>query len=213
MNAVIILIVVIIIILIYILYIYFYSNVTTITNYLDLNNKTLPIIPSENLIKPKSETYSYSFWLFIAQPNQTVDFIYRVNEIKIGLANGDMVLKLLDTKDTPASITIYKSVPSQKWIHVIINRTSNLLECYINGKLYITQNVNYNSNHNEYGRLEFKQCNAYITNFQRWYSPISSQEANQMYYKGNGKWSILPNINVSAALLQNNVVKKQYNLF
>jgi hypothetical protein len=191
---------------------YFYSNVNNVNSYLDLSSSTgLPKVPSANLIKPQSTTYSYSFWLFINQPNQNVNFITRTGEMQIGLNGTDLVLTLLDSNPS-TKISIYKTVPSQKWIQVIINRTPTMVECYINGKLNVTQNVGQVNNPN-YTDISFSYCNAYISNFQRWVSPITPPEALNMYLKGNGYNMLFPNVNVTASLLQNDIVQKQYSLF
>jgi len=196
---------------------YFYSNVNNVNSYLDLSNSSgLPKVPSENLIKPQSTTYSYSFWLFINQPNQKVDLITRGGEMKVGLNGSDLTLTLLDSNyNTP--ITIYKTVPSQKWIQVIINRTPTMIECFINGKLNVTQNTSQVNNPN-YSDITFSMCYAYISNLQRWVSPITPPEALNMYLNGNGYSKLLPSmllphVNVTASVLQNDVVKKQYSLY
>ncbi len=217
MNVAVILIIILIIVLITILYMYFYSNVNNVNSYLDLSTPTgLPKVPSANLIKPQSTTYSYSFWLFINQPNQIATFITRTNEMNIGLNGKDLVLTILDSNPN-VPIVIYKMVPSQKWIQVIINRTPTMVECFINGKLNVTQNVSQINNPN-YSDITFSKCYAYISNFQRWVSPITPPKALNMYLNGNGYSNLLPSmllpsVNITASVLQNDVVQKKYSLY
>ena len=214
MNVSFIIIVILIMILIYILYIYYYSNKNNLNSYLDLS-KTNPAIQSTLLVNNTSNNFSYSFWLFITTPKTTTQsptyFITRATEISIGFEK-DLYVKCLNARVSQENIVVYKDVPSQKWIHVIINRSSNLLECYINGKLNMSKNIDsYTSI--ESNNITFGKENAYISKFQRWEKPITPSEASNMYYSGNGYSNIFPNINVVASVLENDVVQKQYSIF
>lgn len=212
MNVSIIIIVILIIILISILYIYYYSNKNNLNSYLDLS-KSQPSIPSSNLVGETSNTYSYSFWLFITKPNSTNKmFITRPSELSIGFGK-DLYVKCLDvTVNSQSNTPVYKDVPSQKWIHVIINRSPRLLECYINGKLNMSKNTD-DSKPISNNSIIIDTADAYISKFQRWENPITPAEASNMYYNGNGYSVILPNINVVASVLENDVVQKQYSIF
>ena len=212
MNVSIIIIVILIIILISILYIYYYSNKNNLNSYLDLS-KSQPSIPSSNLVGETSNTYSYSFWLFITKPKSTdKSFITRPSEISIGFGK-DLYVKCLDvTVNSQSNTPVYKDVPSQKWIHVIINRSPRLLECYINGKLNMSKNTD-DSKPISNNSIIIDTADAYISKFQRWENPITPAEASNMYYNGNGYSVILPNINVVASVLENDVVQKQYSIF
>jgi hypothetical protein len=217
MNVSIIIIVILIIILISILYIYYYSNKNNLNSYLDLS-KPQPSIPSSNLVGETSNTYSYSFWLFINIPDPTPTtgankyFITRPTEISIGFGK-DLYVKCLDVNTASRSnIVVYNDVPSQKWIHVIINRSPRLLECYINGKLNMSINTDVSTPISK-NSIILDIANAYISKFQRWENPITPAEASNMYYNGNGYSVILPNINVVASVLENDVVQKQYSIF
>ena len=224
MNVASIVIIILIIILIYILYIYlyfsFYLNTNNLNSYLNLSSSP-PNIYSKDIINPNSTTYSYSFWLCINKPQLTTPplsdtkLIKREDEMEIYLSGTDLNIKLLDVPSTSQSInsfTIYKMVPSQKWIYVIINRSPTMLECYINGKLNFTQNVKQTTS-NTYGNITFGKYDAYISKLQRWTTPITPSEALKMYYSGSGYNFIFPNLNVTASVLQDNVVQKQYALF
>jgi len=215
MNVSLIIIVILIMILISILYIYYYSNKNNLNNYLDLSKSALPTISSANLVVPKSKSYSYSFWLFITNPSTSTaryNFITREKETAIGFGK-HLYVNCIDKK---TYIDVYKDVPSQKWIHVIINRTPTLLECYINGKLNISKNLSDAADTytpEQYGNIIFSTANAYISKLQRWEKPITSSEASNMYYNGNGYSIILPNINVVASVLENDVVQKEVSIF
>lgn len=215
MNVSFIIIVILIMILISILYIYYYSNKNNLNSYLDLS-KTNPAIQSTLLVNNTSNKFSYSFWLFITSPNATDTkgstsyFITRTSEISIGFGK-DLYVKCLNAA-SPLNIVVYKDVPSQKWIHVIINRSSDLLECYINGKLNMSKNIDSTSQITT-NNIIISIANAYISKFQRWEKPITPSEASNMYYSGNGYSNIFPNINVVASVLENDVVQKQYSIF
>ena len=215
MNVASIVIIILIIILIYILYFSFYLNTNNLNSYLNLSSSTKPTIVSKDIINPNSTTYSYSFWLCINKPKTTSGdtiLINRQNEMEIFLLGTDLKIKLIDAPSTNNIFTIYKMVPSQKWIYVIINRTPTMLEFYINGKLNFTQNVKQNVS-TTYGNIIFGQYEAYISKLQRWTTPITPSEALKMYYSGSGYNFIFPNLNVTASVLHNNIVQKQYALF
>ena len=218
MNVASIVIIILIIILIYILYFSFYLNTNNLNSYLNLSSSAKPTIVSKDIINPNSTTYSYSFWLCINQPKTTSGdtiLINRQNEMEISLSGTDLKITLLDAPETNRSFTIYKMVPSQKWIYVIINRTPTMLECYINGKLNFTQNVNQTASTTStiYGNITFGNYHAYISKLQRWTTPITPSEALKMYYSGSGYNFIFPNLNVTASVLHNNIVQKHYALF
>ena len=217
MNVASIVIIILIIILIYILYFSFYLNTNNLNSYLNLSSSAKPTIVSKDIINPNSTTYSYSFWLCINQPKTTSGdtiLINRQNEMEIFLSGTDLQIKLSDAPSANGAInifTIYKMVPSQKWIYVIINRTPTMLEIYINGKLNFTQNVKQTSS--TYGNITFGKYDAYISKLQRWTTPITPSEALKMYYSGSGYNFIFPNLNVTASVLHNNIVQKHYALF
>ena len=54
----------------------------------------------------------------------------------------------------------------------------------------------------------------YISNFQRWGNSIDTATAYSSYMNGNGmSSSLIPSLNVSAAMLKDGVIQSQYSLF
>lgn len=172
------------------------STSKTLSNLTD--GKTAVVIPSSTLPSSGSVNYSYSIWVYIDK------WSYRYGQEKIIFLRGTMgsvftpALTLMPNDNT-AVITmttasdpfecIIPNIPIQKWTNIIVSLNNKSLDAYINGKLVKTCVLPdlpvVNSESSVYLTPD-GGFSGYTTRFQYWNSPISPQEAWNVYKRGPG---------------------------
>lgn len=136
--------------LIYILYLYLSPTYTSLLNTASLLSNTPPLTSIEN---PTSPRYAYGLWLYVNSWNNTSTYkhiFYRNNNIKLYLDKTQLNLYLdiymnngsgtgswLSAISAPVLIT--DNYPIQKWCHIVISVDNAFVDCYLDGKLILSQ--------------------------------------------------------------------------
>ena len=203
--------VILFIILLYVLS-WLFSTGRTLSNLADA--KTAVVIPSTSLKNGGSTNYAYSIWIYVD------DWAYRYGQEKIIFLRGAIgsiftpAISLMPNDNT-AVITMttasepfecnVPNIPLQKWTNLIVTLNNKSLDAYINGKLVKTCVLPdvpvVNSEASVYLTPD-GGFSGYTTRFQYWSTPISPQEAWNVYKKGPGG-------NIFSSLL--NQYKIQFN--
>ena len=203
--------VILFIVLVYVLS-WLFSTARTLSKLADA--KTAIVIPSSSLSNSGSVNYAYSIWVYID------DWAYRYGQEKIIFLRGMIgsiftpALSLMPNDNT-AVITmttatdpfecIVPNIPIQKWTNIIVTLNGKSLDAYVNGKLVKTCVLPdlpvVNSEASVYLTPD-GGFSGYTSRFQYWSTPVSPQEAWNIYKKGPGG-------NIFSSLL--NQYKIQFN--
>ncbi len=209
---------VLLVIALYFLYLYF-TNDNLVSGIQNLSEpKTTP---ARNLDSPGSTIFSYQFWVFITQPT-TEKMILKRNTGDTNKFNVKLNGTALNICDGSKNLyTATNHFPIQKWTYVTVNysASSNISECYINGKLVYTINLTNafrdpaNSDQLVIGTAGL---NGYITKVIYKPETISSDQVWKNYLQGNGQLSVaayFAGYNLNMAISKDDVVQKNWKLF
>jgi len=219
MNYLFVIVGVILVIALYFLYMYF-TNDNLVSG---IQNLSEPVTtPAKNLDSPGSTIFSYQFWVFITQPASTGYNILKRNTgdtNKFNVKLDGTALKIYDGSSVLYTAT--SQFPIQKWTYVTVNynASSNISECYINGKLVYTINLTsaftnlVNSDQLVIGTSGLK---GYITKVIYKPETISSDQVWKNYLQGNGQLSVaayFAGYNLNMAISKDDVVQRNWKLF
>jgi len=193
MDTVVIILIIVIIVLIYFLYRTSKKASTnnTSTLYKLMNNP--PTISSSDLSNPKSQSFSYSAWIFVNSwdPNpNSVKTIYTTNDfglISLYLAPTTPTLTTkIGPSRNPTTITITQNFPIQKWVYVVISVDSQTVDCYLDGKLLKSTQLSVPPTLSDNYSISFGTFDAYVTGFKYEAKPLNPQQVWSNYMAGNG---------------------------
>jgi hypothetical protein len=208
------LLIIIIVVMLYIGLYYYLTPPTTITKKVYLANG-IPDIPMKDLPSIGATKYSYEFWIYVNQSFPVGDLVFSIKEDKRYEASSIQFITMQNSARLTigeTNIEIPDKFPLQRWQYVIINVDNNLVELYLDGKLFrsvktpkpiTTPSVNSN--------LIFGQSDIYISAFNRNLFTIDQTTAFQNYLNGNNGLR-LSNFGVSFDLLKNSGVAYNYAL-
>uniref|UniRef100_A0A6C0ET39 LamG-like jellyroll fold domain-containing protein n=1 Tax=viral metagenome TaxID=1070528 RepID=A0A6C0ET39_9ZZZZ len=200
MNTTAIILGIVIIILIYVLYRYFTNTTTTLGSLTDLSSRstTTPFTIKGDIASSTSPRYSFGLWLYIDtwDSNQTKNIFYRQNsdtskyDIRLYLEPYSPILKCdFYTKGSSSTqtetITITNNFSVQKWVYIIISADNKIIDCYIDGKLVTSQQLQNQPTFSDTD-IYVGSFNAHLAKFQRITSPMDPQTAWSNYMSGNG---------------------------
>jgi hypothetical protein len=168
----------------------------TLSNMTD--GKTAVVIPPASLPNGSSVNYSFSVWIYVD------DWNYNYGKEKIIFLRGSLgslfspslslmptdnnLVITMSTKDEPFECVV-PNIPLQKWTNLIVSLNNKSLDSYVNGKLvktcmlpdlpvvngdssvYLTPNGGFSG---------------FTSRLQYWSTPISPQEAWNIYKRGPG---------------------------
>jgi len=168
----------------------------TLSNMTD--GKTAVVIPPASLPNGSSVNYSFSVWIYVDEWN------YNYGKEKIIFLRGSLgslfspslslmptdnnLVITMSTKDEPFECVV-PNIPLQKWTNLIVSLNNKSLDSYVNGKLvktcmlpdlpvvngdssvYLTPNGGFSG---------------FTSRLQYWSTPISPQEAWNIYKRGPG---------------------------
>ena len=119
-----------------------------------------------------------------------------------------------NSSSTTGTITVTNNFPLQKWVYITVVVDNTITDIYLDGKLVKSVQIDQfypdktSDLHFGYG------YDAYISNFQRWSTPLDPQTVWSTYLAGNGTSSIgTNNYHMNVSLLKDNVEQKTYSLF
>ena len=145
-----------ILLLISIYFLYLYLNVAPSSLVTSVSLLTNPP-PITNLNNPTSPRYAYGLWIYVnswGSTSSTEKIIFsRYNNLKLYLEpnklnlNVDVFMNngywLSSSQNLNAPVLITDNFPLQKWCYVIISMDNSFLDCYLDGKLILSQKLNF----------------------------------------------------------------------
>jgi len=153
---------IIILVLLYLVYQYYFSTTTTISS-VWLNSAT-PLPAITTISSPQSSNFSYGVWIYVNTWSQSPKNIFTASASSLPYGFPDLSLDLGTTSPTltfsinsgasacnpatsatasvvPNVITITNNFPIQTWTYVIVSVNNNICDCYLNGGLVISQQI------------------------------------------------------------------------
>jgi hypothetical protein len=228
MNTTAIILGIVIIILIYVLYRYFTNTTSTLGSLTDLSNRstTTAFTKKGDIASSTSTRYSYGLWLYIDNwdPNQSKNIFYRQNsstntnyDIRLYLDQYQPTLKcdFYTNGSQTETITITNNFPVQKWVCIVISVDNKIIDCYIDGKLVTSQQLQ-NQPMVSDTDIYVGSFNAHLAKFQRTTSPMDPQTAWSKYMSGNGGNSlskIFSSYGLDVIFKKDNVNQQTFSIF
>ena len=229
---------IIIVVLIYVLYKYFTTSTATLGSLVDLSKTDLntPFTKDTDLQDAATTRYSYGLWLYIDtwNTNQDKPIFYRKAIATITGATGTAAMlydiKLYLDRSTPTlkcefyttdiakreTITITTNFPIQKWVYITISVDNKIIDCYIDGKLVTSQQLNGNlASQTANAHIYVGKFNAQLAKFQRTNSPTDPQTVWSNYMAGNGGNSLKKMFNsygVDVSFKKDNIEQRKFSI-
>jgi hypothetical protein len=231
MNTTAIILGIVIIILIYVLYRYFTNTTSTLGSLTDLSNRSTTAVFTKkgDVASSTSTRYSYGLWVYVDSWDsiQTKDIFYRKNsetagkyDIRLYLDQFQPTLKCdFYTKGSSEpqteTITITNNFSVQKWVCIIISVDNKIIDCYIDGKLVTSQQLQ-NQPRVSDTDIFVGSFNAHLAKFQRTTSPMDPQTAWSNYMSGNGGNSLskmFSSYGLDVIFKKDNVSQQTFSIF
>jgi hypothetical protein len=222
------------------------SSLTGTHNALD-NQK---VIQSSKLKGSGSNNYTYSFWIYINDYNKNYGekkmILERSNTIKIngsdkplyypiiylGENQNDIHIEITYKKDSNTynkHEIVINSIPLQKWNHIIMTKSGNTIDIYIDGKLVKTSImpkvalrpsadapiIITGANETTSGANSNKGFSGYLSKVNYYSTPMNTREAYQLYKEGYGGGffgSFFNRFKLKFAFMQDNQEKSSFIL-
>jgi len=144
MNSLVIILGILIIFFIYLLFAYLTSSSSTVAPSADLT-KAIPSITGSALAGATNLSYGIGLWLYVQNWDSLAQktIFYRPNNIKLYLAKDSPTLycDVTLSDSTVKTVVVTTSFPLQKWVYIIISVDNQFLDCYLDGKLVMSQQV------------------------------------------------------------------------
>jgi hypothetical protein len=225
---------IVIIILIYILYKYFTTSTSTLGAIVDLSktSSATAFTKKGDVTNSTSTRYSYSVWVYVDtwDSNEKKDIFYRNrvgvsgstpehSDIRLYLDQGSPTLKcefytnISQTQPTE-TITVTNNFAVQKWVCVVISVDNKIIDCYIDGKLVTSQQLQ-NQPIVTDSDIFVGTFKAHLAKFQRTTSPIDPQTAWSNYMSGNGGNSLkkmFSSYGVDVSFKKDNVEQQKFSI-
>jgi hypothetical protein len=171
-------------------------------------NKPQTVAPSA-ITEPYTSKYTIGFWIYINTFSTTIDeFLYygtSTDKKQICVFKMDKNAPILSTSvltgvggsTSLETIQITDNLPIQSWVHVLVSVSSNYVDCYLNGKLLVSQQLakpsasipvatNPSTEKPTLNLVGGKEVDVYVTKLMRISNPIDPQTAWTYYNQGNG---------------------------
>jgi hypothetical protein len=218
----------IIVLLLILFVILYYLNKKSSTGILDLKT-SVPPITSDNISKPTSPNYYYSTWVYVNMWDSAVKTLFAYDNQKLTLDNNTQTLKF-HYKGVPGGsnagassqdITITSTFPIQKWAHVAVSKSGNVLDFYLDGKLiksYQTTSISpadATGSSITFGDGATKH-DIFLAKFQRSPKALDARSAWNMYLLGPGTGVPMGsdyNYNINLSVTKDSIVQKTYKLY
>jgi len=231
MNSLIIILGIVIVFFIYLLFKYLSNTATTLSPVADFT-KAIPTITGDTLTGATNLSYAHGIWLYVQNwdPSAQKTIFYRPNNIKLYLDQNAPTLKcdIWLASGSTQTITITNTFALQKWVYIIISVDNQFVDCYLDGKLVISQQIpppkqpvdsttsplylgnsgtpNFSAGVAGISIGSGWSANALI--FTRWTNAVDPQMAWEWYMKGNGKSkfaSLFGSYGINYSVLKDNI--------
>ena len=150
MNALAIVFGIIIIVLLYLLYLYVFAagagnTLQQGTVYLGTNTVS---VPTAHITSLSAVSYNVSMWVYVNSWSNVSTPIFVFGDgsktyFKLVLdgATPTLTCSVNTDKSSPEPVVVTKNFPIQKWCNVVINVDNQYVDCYLDGKLTMSQQV------------------------------------------------------------------------
>ena len=231
MNSLVIILGIVIVFFIYLLFKYLTNTSTTVSPSADFT-KAIPTITGDSLTAATNLSYAYGIWLYVQNwdPSAQKTIFYRPNNIHVYLDKNTPTLycKMWLSNGSTQLITITNTFPLQKWVYIIVSVDNQFVDCYLDGKLVVSQQIppplqpvdsttsplylgnsgtpNFSAGVSGVSLGSGWSANALI--FTRWTTPVDPQTAWNWYMKGNGKSSfssLFGSYGINYSVLKDNI--------
>jgi hypothetical protein len=200
MDTIVIVLIVVIVLLVYFLYKASKTSSSSSTTLYNLNNTNTAIVNSD-LTNPTSYAFSYESWIYVNTWNNTIDKVFYYASPGADTSVKNTLIKLKLDKTTPTltckinaagtdsanpPIIVTNNFPIQKWVYVVISVDSQIVDCYLDGKLIKSTKLPFLPNTSLNYDINFGTCDSYITGFKRNANAVNPQTVWSNYMSGNG---------------------------
>ena len=229
MNLAMIILGVVLLIVIYFMYVRFFTT-PMLAKY--LGGSPGPIDMS-TLTNPSSVRCSYCFWVYASSlsssPGGGSNNLFKIQQtsdkssttyLSVDITNSaNLQVTPTLSDDTTPSITLMNNFPMQTWKCVAISFDNKTLDVYLDGK--IVRSIMMANNikppaatvgSSVVGSINWGNGDIYISNFQRFPSPMDPMTAWSIYINGNGG-SGISSYGMEVALSKNNNITNKYTIF
>jgi len=218
----------IIVLLLILFVILYYLNKKSSTGILDLKT-SVPPITSDNISKPTSPNYYYSTWVYVNIWDTNAKTLFAYDRQSLTLDDIKQELKFnytIRNNVTPATdsknVVITSTFPIQKWAHVAISKSGNVLDFYLDGKLIKSYQSEASLDQATAGSsITFGNDNSakndiFLAKFQRSPKALDARSAWNMYLLGPGTGVPMGsdyNYNINLSVTKDSIVQKTYKLY
>jgi len=127
-----------------VLFKYLTNTATTVAPSADFS-KAIPAITGDTLTGATNLSYAYGIWVYVQNwdPASQKTIFYRKNNIQLFIDPNSPILmcRITLSDNTVSDIKITNSFPLQKWVHIIVSVDNQFVDCYLDGKLVVSQQV------------------------------------------------------------------------
>jgi hypothetical protein len=215
----------IVIVLVYVLYVYVFSAQTaTLAKNIYLGKQTSSVA-AKDITKPGSAKFNLSFWMYInswTNSNTTDTSLISMNngtqtywEVKVGKTTP--TLSFTAGQNT---VIVSNNIPIQKWCYVVINVNSPFIDCYLDGKLVMSQKTSGFTPPSENDTslkvdIGMNKLDVYLSNIQRVASGVNPKDVWSTYISTSNPTSMgpLPSYNVQLSLLKDGAINNSMTLY
>jgi hypothetical protein len=216
---------VVVIVTVYVLYVYVFSETkyTLAKNiYLAKNTQT---INNKDIVTPGATNFNVSFWMYVnswparSSPTSLLSMSDGSNTYwKVQLDGASPTLSFITGSN---SVIISQNIPIQKWCYVVANVSGEYVDCYLDGKLVMSQKTgsfvapgadSTTAKINVGGDIK---PDVYLSNVKRNIGSVNTKDVWTTYVSTSNPTSVgpLPSYNVQLSLLSNGAVQNTMKLY
>ena len=216
---------VVVLVLVYVLDVYVFSAQTaTLAKNIYLGKQTASIA-AKDITKPGSAKFNLSFWMYInswTNSNSAATSLISMNNgtTKYWDVNVGGTTPTLSFTAGSNTVIVSNNIPIQKWCYVVINVSSPFIDCYLDGKLVMSQKTsgfNPPSENDTSLKVDIgmNKLDVYLSNILRNASGVSTQDVWNTYISTSNPTSMgpIPSYNVQVSLLKDGAVNNYMTLY
>jgi hypothetical protein len=152
-------------------------------------------VPNEDMLLSqefKGLSFSTSFWIFVNDWNykyMTDKVVFNKGGFKLLLGNkmNDLYIEMPVLNSYYPEKILFKDIPLQKWLHIVITLENRSLDLWINGKLYASRHLKNLPKIMEKQPMVFAQnggFSGYISRIYHFEDPLSKNGVIRLFKKG-----------------------------
>lgn len=152
-------------------------------------------VPNDKMYLSQPEkglSFSTSFWIFVKDWNYKFmqeKTIFDKGGFKLMLGNrmNDLYIEMPVFSSYYPEKIIFKDIPLQKWLHIVITLENRSLDLWINGELYASRHLKNLPKIFEKKPMEFGAnggFSGYISRIYHYEEPLSKYRVRRLFYKG-----------------------------